>query len=258
MKVTVCAFPAGPTGLESAWNALGEHVRSEGSDLVLLPEMPFSRWLAARETVDPSAWEAAVEDHERWAGRLIELGAPAIVATRPIVDGGRRYNQGFVWERGATVRDVHRKRMLPDEPGFHEATWYEPGPDTFEVFTVAGTRMAFAICTELWFHRPFREYARDDVQILLCPRATLAPSVDKWLAGGRAAAVVSGAYCVSSNFAGPAEGGDDPWGGLGWIVEPEEGAVLATTSEAEPFRTVDIDLAVADAAKGTYPRYVRD
>lgn len=55
MKVTVCAFPAGPTGLESAWNALGEHVRSEGSDLVLLPEMPFSRWLAARETVDPSA-----------------------------------------------------------------------------------------------------------------------------------------------------------------------------------------------------------
>jgi N-carbamoylputrescine amidase len=92
----------------------------------------------------------------------------------------------------------------------------------------------------------------------LCPRATLAPSADKWLAGGRAAAVVSGAYCVSSNFTGPTAGDLDPWGGLGWIIEPEEGGVLATTSEDAPFRTIEIDRAVADAAKRTYPRYVRD
>ncbi len=31
-----------------------------------------------------------------------------------------------------------------------------------------------------------------------------------------------------------------------------------TTSAASPFATVEIDLAVADAAKHTYPRYVAD
>jgi predicted O-methyltransferase YrrM len=33
---------------------------------------------------------------------------------------------------------------------------------------------------------------------------------------------------------------------------------MATTSEDQRFRTVTIDLAVADAAKRTYPRYVDD
>jgi len=258
MKVTVCCLPEGPAGLEEAWAALGEHVRAHRSDLVVLPEMPFSPWLAASATADPAAWDEAVRSHDRWIARFDEAGAPAVATTRPIVDGGRRFNQGIVWERGGRVRDVHRKRFLPDETGFHEATWYEPGPDSFETVEVGGLRLAFAICTEVWFHGAFRGYARDGVHALLCPRATLAPSADKWLAGGRAAAVVSGAYCLSSNFTGPTAGDLGPWGGLGWIVEPEEGDVLATTSEDAPFRTIEIDPAVADAAKRTYPRYVRE
>jgi N-carbamoylputrescine amidase len=100
-----------------------------------------------------------------------------------------------------------------------------------------------------------REYARQDVHLLLCPRATLAPSVDKWIAGGRTAAVVSGAFCLSSNF-----GGDDglQWGGNGWIIEPEGGNILGLTSPENPFLTLEIDLGVAEAAKQTYPRYVLD
>jgi hypothetical protein len=41
---------------------------------------------------------------------------------------------------------------------------------------------------------------------------------------------------------------------MGWIADPD-GTVLATTSAVAPFQTVAIDLAVADEAKGTYPRY---
>ena len=41
------------------------------------------------------------------------------------------------------------------------------------------------------------------------------------------------------------------------MVDPE-GEVLAITSEAMPFVTVDIDPAMAKAAKRGYPRYVRD
>ena len=39
--------------------------------------------------------------------------------------------------------------------------------------------------------------------------------------------------------------------------EPEEGQVLATTCDTQPFVTVDIDPAVAERAKHTYPRYVK-
>ena len=90
---------------------------------------------------------------------------------------------------------------------------------------------------------------------LAAPRATLASSVDKWLAGGRAAAVMAGAFCLSSNRGGVDEQGS-VWAGSGWIIEPEEGELLARTSTDHPFVTLEIDLAAADAAKGTYPRYV--
>ena len=48
------------------------------------------------------------------------------------------------------------------------------------------------------------------------------------------------------------------FGGAGWIIEPEEGSVLGVTSRNKPFLTVKIDLAQADKAKRTYPRYVSD
>ena len=93
--------------------------------------------------------------------------------------------------------------------------------------------------------------------MLVCPRATEITSVDKWIAGGRVAAVVSGAYCLSSNFS-YRDGDAFKWGGNGWIVEPEEGTVLGTTSSEQPFLTIEIDLSKADTAKHTYPRYVLD
>ena len=77
------------------------------------------------------------------------------------------------------------------------------------------------------------------------------------MAGGQAAAVVSGAYCLSSNLSGTTtEGGD--YAGVGWIIEPSEGKVLGLTSSQKPFLTLDIDVGEADRVKKTYPRYVLD
>ena len=39
------------------------------------------------------------------------------------------------------------------------------------------------------------------------------------------------------------------WGGAGWIVEPEEGELVARTSASEPFVTREIDLAAAVPAR---------
>jgi N-carbamoylputrescine amidase len=202
--------------------------------------------------------------------RLGDLEAPVVTGTRPTLRDGRRLNQAFIWTRETGPVSLHEKRYLPQEEGFWEAGWYDRGEPEFVTRRVGipgGRRgggsaeaaepvVGALICTEIWFNRHARDYGEAGAHLLLCPRATLLPSTDKWIAGGRAAAVVSGAFCLSSNFGGPA-GAQGRWGGAGWVVDPEEGDVLGVTSAEIPFLTLDIDLARAEAAKNSYPRYVQ-
>jgi hypothetical protein len=46
IKVTVCELSNEPKYFEKDWQALVAHMKSEGSNLVLLPEMTFSPWAA--------------------------------------------------------------------------------------------------------------------------------------------------------------------------------------------------------------------
>lgn len=66
---------------------------------------------------------------------------------------------------------------------------------------------------------------------------------------------MAGAFGLSSNRTGPGPAGGFEWAGRGWAVDPD-GEVLGVTSAGEPFLTVEIDPAGAEAAKSTYPRYV--
>jgi N-carbamoylputrescine amidase len=99
------------------------------------------------------------------------------------------------------------------------------------------------------------QYGRDGAQVIVTPRATGRQTVEKWLTGGRAAAIAAGAFGASSNRTADEHGGD--FGGGGWIVGPD-GDVLARTTRDDPFATAEIDLADADRARTTYPRYAMD
>jgi N-carbamoylputrescine amidase len=256
INVTVCELGNRPDDLARDWQRLVDHVRAAASELVVLPEMAFAPWFAATRDFDQPTWGAAVAAHERWLERLPELGDVAVVGTRPIDSGGRRLNQGFVWEPGAGYRAAHDKYYLPDEEGFWEASWYERGDGEFAPVEARGARVGVQICTELWFMERARAYGKAGAHLLAVPRATPRETVDKWLAGGRTAAVVAGAFALSScPVSGPGEAAN--LGGQGWVVGPE-GDVLAVTSRERPFATVAIDLGEAERAKQTYPRYVRE
>ena len=255
MNVTVCELPHDPGPRDEAWEGLVEHCRAARSDIVLLPEMPFSVWLAATKEVDETRWADAVTAHEIWLGRLDELGAGTVLGSRPVVVEGRRHNEAFAWKSG-TYLPSHHKYYLPDEDGFWEATWYDRGTGRFPTLDTALGKVGFLVCTEVWFTEHARSFGRDGVTIVANPRATEWSSRDKWLAGGRAAAVMAGAFCLSSNHSGIDALGMR-WGGLGWIIDPD-GEVLATTSEEESFVTVTVDPLDADRAKVTYPRYVEE
>jgi predicted amidohydrolase len=260
VKVTVCQLSDDIRRFEQDWEALVKHVQTQASQLILLPEMPFAPWFAWERQFDPTIWQAAVDAHERWLPRLAELASALVLGSRPVERRGLRLNEGFAWDAQNGYQPTHTKYYLPDEDRFWEASWYQRGDGDFRVFTsdVIGRMLSigFLICTELWFMQRARVYGQQGVHILANPRATERPTRDKWLAGGRAAAVVSGAFCLSSNrVAPPTRPGD--MGGLGWIVSPD-GLVLGLTSEEQPFVTVDIDLHQAEQAKNTYPRYVRE
>lgn len=251
MKVTVCELPDDSLRLQAAWDRLTEHVRSAGSQLALLPEMPFYPWIAATNQIKQESWQRAVEAHDHWMERLPELAPAVVLGSRPVVKDGGRHNEGFVWESETGYVAAHHKYYLPNEEGFWEASWYERGTGEFKPAPAAGASVGYAICSDLWFTEHARAYARAGVHLLVCPRATERESVDKWIAGGRAAAVMSGAFCLSSNRSG--EGSGTTWGGSGWIIEPD-GEVLGVTSFEQPFLTLELDPALAEAAKLTYPR----
>lgn len=258
ITVAVCQWDPRAERRDSQFDALERFLVQTKPELLLLPEMPFGPWICAQQPVDLAAWDAVVADHEAALMRLTSLPVPVIVSTRPVTQAnGQRLNRAYGLE-GGHVLDIHDKYYLPDEPGFWEASWYDRGDGRFIPARLSNTLIGVQVCTEMWFHAATRSYMKAGVELLCVPRATGPGSLNKWLAGGRAAAVVAGAYCLSSNLWLPeADQGPEDLGGLGWITDPD-GEVMVTTSPDKPFAAATIELDQARAAKKSYPRYVRE
>jgi N-carbamoylputrescine amidase len=255
-KVTVCELADDVHRFEEQWQALTEHVARQRSQLVLLPEMPFSDWFSRLPEFNLVVWRTALAAHDTWLARLPELAPAIVLSSRPVEKGRKRINEAYVWDIQNGYQAMHTKAYLPDEDRFWEASWYQRGAREFKPYQVGAIKLGVSVCTELWFMQHARQYGQQGIHILANPRATERQTNEKWLAGGQAAAVISGAYCLSSNRVGAA---DDPgaMGGMGWVIGPD-GDVLGRTSAGKPFVTVEISLGKADQAKYTYPRYVED
>jgi N-carbamoylputrescine amidase len=248
VKITVCQLPDTSADFESAWVELIDHASTQQSDVIVLPEMPFYPWLCDQPKFDPHSWRSSLSAHSAWIRRLAELSVKGVLSSMPVEENGRRFNAGIVWSQTGGLKIVHRKHFLPEMAGFFERTWFSPGPVQFESEEVAGANVGFAICTEIWAMDLARQYAEKGVHFLVTPRATGSKSIDKWIAAGRTAAVITGAFAVSSNRFSF----ERNFGGAGWIIAPD-GQILGLTGEREPFITVDCALATANHAKTAYP-----
>lgn len=254
VRITVCELPDfEASSFESAFDDLVDHADATDSDLVVLPELPFGRWLPARDPEGADVareWDETVRSHAEWLDRLDALDPATVVGSRPVVSDGTRLNEGFL-STPEKSRGVHVKSYLPDEPGFWEASWYEAGTGSFDPVECAGLDVGFLVCTDLWASHEVRAYGRAGVDLLVNPRVTEHRTLERWLAGSRTMGILAGSYLASSNRSGATEG--YTFGGNGWVISPE-GAVLARTDPDHPFVTIDIDPAVAQEAKSTYPR----
>lgn len=257
MKVTISQLSDFEEQFAKDWEALKSHTHLEKPDLLLLPEMPFSQWIASGKTPKEEAKQASVAKHEKWLKRLGELSAEMIVYSKPVSNGGLFHNTAFLWDRKSDEHyNLHSKTFFPEEEHFHEDSWYDAGDRNFDVFEINGLRIGVLLCTEVWFTQYARAYGEQGIDLLLCPRATGASSVAQWIRCGQTLSIISGAYCLSSNRAG--DGTDNfKWGGHGWLSRPMDGTLLGETNDAAPFVTTDIDLSISKEAKKEYPLYVK-
>lgn len=258
MKLTVCELSDNEQDFISDWELLKAHLDIHQPDLLLLPELAFSKWIASEKAVNDAAKIKSAEKHEQWIGRLNELKARYIAYTRPVISGKKLFNTAFVYQKGVGHTKLHTKCYFPEEPHFWEATWYDAEEEKpFESLQLDGFKIGALLCTEMWFTRYARQYGKQDVDILVCPRATGAGSVAQWTRCGQTLSVISGAYCVSSNKSGLGANGFQ-WGGNGFIARPMDGELLGATNAGQKFFTMEIDLKKSREAKSDYPLYVKD
>ena len=234
------------------WEGLIKHVEENSSEIITLNEMPLVKWHWGVPSVDVQVAIDAANLHEERMTMIGKLGCK-VITSKPIHENNKLYNEAFLWD--GEYKPVHTKHFFPEEPGFFEDSWFSRKPPTFDAFDVCGVKTGVMLCTEMWFDEHARLYGKDDVQLIAGPRATETGGLERWKVAFRHISLVSGAFTVTSNRVGVTPTND--FCGYGCIVDPN-GTIIAHTSREEPFITRDLDFSLADEAKKTYPRYVRE
>jgi predicted amidohydrolase len=123
MRLTLCEFPDESANKARAWDELVDHCVTRRSDIVVLPEMPFSDWrIFMADHVDDDAWRQTCTAHDEAMAKFSELGVQTVLSSRPVTRDGGRFNQAFSWTPEDGYAGGHCKCYLPDEPDGREST----------------------------------------------------------------------------------------------------------------------------------------
>ncbi len=257
MRILRVAFVEWPENLSRdhpQWNELKSLITAAPPDILVTNELPFGPWIAQGDSFSEEEARLSISAHERGLEALIDLGLPAIISSRPVWHGNRLANEAFVLEN-RSVRPLHRKQYFPNEPGWFESEWYAGDGSGFDVAEVLGIKVGVLLCTDAMFNEHARAYGKQNVSLIVIPRAS-GTSLESWKVAGAMASLVSGAYVVSSNRVGRAKGGTQ-FGGGGYAYAPY-GRLLAQTDQTRPVQVVELDPAAVVAAQREYPCYVAE
>ena len=251
LRLAVCELPDGLAPQDVAWHGLLSRVDAMRPQALLLNELPFGVWPAARPCFDQRQAGRVAAVHATGVAALDHLDVPVLFGSTALSGSDRLINEWFVRAAGR-YHALHHKLCLPEEPGFHEDSWFKPGSRTFGVFDHGGFRFAFAICSELMVPEVARTLARGGVDVLLVPRASSAAGLERWLTVARATALANACYVASSNRTGGGGAPEPDFGGVGFVIDPA-GDILAMTEPTRPLATATLSRQVLALARKTYP-----
>ena len=95
MKITVCQIDNIPKNFQQSFKNLSNYLSVNKTDLLLLPEMPFSKWLSKDKKPNVKKWEKAVKEHNNFIKNLSLLDAKYIIATKPTIDNNGICPEGW-------------------------------------------------------------------------------------------------------------------------------------------------------------------
>jgi N-carbamoylputrescine amidase len=230
-----------------------DEAREGGAVLAFLPELPLDRWA-------PATRKALDEDAEPPGGRRQALQAEAARASGVAVVGGaivtdpetgRRHNTALVYGGDGGLLGSYRKLHLPQEPGFWEASHYEPGDEPPAVVEAAGLRLGLQICSDA--NRPAMALvpAALGAEVVAAPRATPPGSYERWKLVLRANAVTGCTFVISVNRPEDREGTDI--GGPSLAIAPDGEVLVESTA---PLALATLDLERLREAREDYPGYL--
>jgi N-carbamoylputrescine amidase len=254
MNIAYVQWPEGLQPEGAAWDSIRRAVDAANADILVTNEMPFGAWLAEEAVVDADKAQRSVDLHERALGALRGLNTGAVISSRPVAFNGRLANEAFVLESDH-YRAIHQKHYFPAEPGFFEATWFGCESKGFDCVRVGAANVGVLLCTELFFNEHARHYGRLGADVIVAPRAT-GTSLHRWKIAGMMAAIVSGAYLISSNRIGVGRLGQE-FGGGGFAISPD-GHIVGETDGETPLAVTTLDLSISAAQKSQYPCYVKE
>lgn len=248
-RLATCDFPDRADQADQMWQRLAAEFAASPVDLLVLPELAGVDSFWSSPIFDEPVWRQAVATHAKLEEYLRSIAARRIIGTRTVAEEGKRWNETFLWtpERGL-VRG-RAKALLPQQEGGWEETWFDRGSQHPQAVRDGAFSYGEMVCTELMVSTAARGLGQSGVQVIAAPRAT--GGHPRWEVAARMTAIAAGAFVVTANRRGAKLAGGS------WIVAPD-GDILARTSLSAPIISLEIDLALVDGARLTYPRNVRD
>ena len=240
-----------PEDDDSLLNDLLEAVDG-GASIAVLPECPAQAWAPGRTTARNADAESAGGPREiRQAEAANQAGIALLGGGIERCPGGLRRNAAVLWDAGGIERLRYHKMHIPDEPGFREASHYEPGIEPPGVVEVAGLRIGVQICSDNQRPDGAMMLAAQECDCILNPRATERGLLDRWKTIWRANAMVTGCWVLSPNRPRPEPG--TPLGGPSVAVSPDGEVCVESDSK---LTLVDVDPGRVVRARSVYPGYL--
>jgi N-carbamoylputrescine amidase len=200
VRIAFVEWPEGLLATGAQWDELKSSFAAARPDILLTNELPFGPWLADSASFSHDAAQRSIDAHQQGLAALTSLALPAVISSRPVWNGKKLANEAFVVESGI-VRALHRKQYFPNEPGWFESNWYAGDSSGFHPAEIAGIKIGVLICTEAMFNERARAYGKQNVALIVIPRAS-GLNIESWKTAGAMASLVSGAYVASSNRIG--------------------------------------------------------
>lgn len=131
-----------------------EKARSQGSDLVVFPELTTHGYTSQDWFQDADIIEHALDPLEKIIPAT--KGITAIVGTirpNPDIDGRRLFNCAAIIHDGKLL-GLEDKVLLPEYDVFDDPRWFEPG-NVCRIFEVNGVKLGVVVCEDFWNDKTF-------------------------------------------------------------------------------------------------------